>query len=131
MDRRLFMSLLLGSIASPAWAATAERWQTLPPTPPAIPEARANLARVHGITLYYSEIGQGAPVVMLHGGLANSDYFGHQVPVLARNHRVILVDSRGHGRSARSAEPFGYDLMTNDVISLLDVLGITRASVVG
>jgi pimeloyl-ACP methyl ester carboxylesterase len=71
------------------------------------------------------------PVVLLHGGLANSDYWGMQVKALAQHHRVILVDSRGHGRSTRNAQPFGYDLMADDVVALLDTLKIPRADFVG
>ncbi len=106
----------------------------LPPTP-APPIGAAGYAKVDGIRLYYLEAGSrtaaGTPVVMLHGGLANSDYFGNQVPALVRQHRVILVDSRGHGRSTRNGMPFSYDLMTDDVVALLDQLGIARVRIVG
>ena len=53
----------------------------------------------------------GSPVVLLHGGLSNSDYWGNQIKALAPHHSVIVVDSRGHGRSTRDARPYGYDLM--------------------
>ena len=70
-------------------------------------------------------------MLLLHGGLANSDYWGHQVTALAPHHMVILVDSRGHGRSTRDARPYGYDLMADDVVALLDTLHIAKADVVG
>jgi len=112
-------------------AQAEERWQTLPPTPrPAAGEV-AGTAAVNGIKLFYATIGHGPPVVLLHGGLANSDYWGNQVPALAAHHQVILVDSRGHGRSSRSAAPFGYDLMADDVVALLDHLKLQRADIVG
>jgi pimeloyl-ACP methyl ester carboxylesterase len=41
------------------------------------------------------------------------------------------MDSRGHGRSTRNAEPFGYALMASDVVGLLDHLGIPKVAVVG
>jgi pimeloyl-ACP methyl ester carboxylesterase len=75
--------------------------------------------------------GQGEPVIFLHGGLANADYWGLQIPPLARQYQVIVVDSRGHGRSTRDSRPFGYDLMADDVVALLDYLHIKRAAVVG
>jgi pimeloyl-ACP methyl ester carboxylesterase len=109
----------------------AERWQTLPPTPAPVQGTRTGYASVNGIKLFYAEVGHGPPVVMLHGGLANSDYLGNQARVLAAHHRVILLDSRGHGRSTRDARPFGYDLMSDDVIALMDKLKIGRADVVG
>ena len=44
---------------------------------------------------------------------------------------MILIDSRGHGHSSRDARPFGYDLMADDVIALMDQLGVRKASIVG
>jgi len=135
MRRRLFAVLLplavslVLAIPPPATAEVA--WRTLPPTPPPAAGVHAGHARVNGINLWYATIGQGPPVLLLHGGLANSDYWGHQVAALAPHHQVILVDSRGHGRSTRDARPYGYDLMADDVVALLDTLHIERADVVG
>ncbi len=132
------MRCIGGALAAVLWVAAAaaeERWQTLPPTPAPVPGETTGYAPVNGIKLYYAEIGQGAPsaapVILLHGGLANSDYWGNQVRALMPHHRVIVVDSRGHGRSSRTAAPFGYDLMTDDVVGLLDHLKIPRADIVG
>jgi pimeloyl-ACP methyl ester carboxylesterase len=109
----------------------AEPWQALPPTPAPVPGLRTGHAKLDGISLFYAEIGHGSPVVVLHGGLANSDYLGNQVRALARHHRIVVVDSRGHGRSTRDEQPFGYDLMTDDVVALLDMLKIKKADIVG
>lgn len=130
MDRRLFLATALFSLAGIPRAGAVERWRTLPATPSPI-KGRSARAEVNGISLFHVELGEGSPVVFLHGGLANSDYFGLQAPDIARQHRVILVDSRGHGRSTRNAQPFGYDLMTDDVVALLDHLQIPRAAIVG
>jgi pimeloyl-ACP methyl ester carboxylesterase len=70
-------------------------------------------------------------VILLHGGLANSNYWGLQVPALAEKYRVIVMDSRGHGRSSRDDKPYGYELMASDVLALMDFLKISRAAVVG
>ena len=56
---------------------------------------------------------------------------GNQVPAVAAHHTVILMDSRGHGRSTHDARPYGYDLMADDVVALMDVLKIPKADVVG
>lgn len=127
---------ILGAVASLAFAfahaqAAAPRWQTLPPTPAPVAGAQHGRADVNGIHLYYATIGRGSPVILLHGGLSNSDYFGHQVRSLMKHHQVIVVDSRGHGRSSRDAQPFGYDLMTDDVVALMDTLKLRRADLVG
>jgi len=60
------------------------------------------------ISIYYAVYGQGSPVILLHGGLANADYWGNQIKALAPYHTVIVMDSRGHGRSTRDSRPYGY-----------------------
>ncbi len=127
---RLLILWLIAVAAQPAFAAT-ERWQTLPPTPAPIATHRAGQARVNGISVHYAIYGHGSPVIFLHGGLANTDYWGNQVPAVAAHHMVILMDSRGHGRSTRDARPYGYDLMADDVVALMDRLEIPRADIVG
>lgn len=129
MPRRLFAVIALLMSFNSAFAG--ERWQTLPPTPAPVAGAQAGYAKVNGIRLYYSKLGHGSPVVLLHGGLGNADYWGLQAKALATRHTVISVDSRGHGRSTRDARPYGYDLMADDVIALLDQLQIPRADFVG
>ncbi|WP_213737084.1 alpha/beta hydrolase [Bradyrhizobium sp. dw_411] len=124
--------LLIFLLLLPLQAGHAEPlWQTLPPTPAPVPGQHIGRANVNGINLYYATIGHGSPVVLLHGGLSNSNYWGHQVRVLARRHTVIVMDSRGHGRSTRDTRPYGYDLMADDVVALLDTLHIAKADVVG
>ena len=104
---------------------------TLPVTP-VLPKAeQSGLAPVNGIRIWYAVFGVGEPVVLLHGGLGNSNYWGNQVPELARHYRVIVMDSRGHGRSTRNALPYSYDLMASDVLGLLDYLHIGKAAIVG
>lgn len=129
MPRRLFAVIALLMSFNSAFAG--ERWQSLPPTPAPVAGAQAGYAEVNGIRLYYSKVGHGSPVVLLHGGLGNADYWGFQAKALAARHTVISVDSRGHGRSTRDARPYGYDLMADDVIALLDQLKIPRADFVG
>ncbi len=105
----------------------------LPPTPTLPHPDRAATAPVNGIQLWYAVYGagHGKPVLLLHGGLANSDYWGDVVARLARTHQVIVIDSRGHGRSARDKRPLSYELMATDAVALLDVLNIDKAAVVG
>ncbi|WP_158747804.1 alpha/beta fold hydrolase [Acidisphaera sp. L21] len=127
--RRCVLSLLL--VLSAVCAQAAPPWQTLPPTPAAIPTSQIGDAPLDGIRIHYAVYGNGAPVILLHGGLANADYWGDQIPALARHHMVIVMDSRGHGRSTADARPYGYDLMTDDVIALLDLLKLPKVDVVG
>src|SRR5581483_11960098 len=107
------------------------QWLTLPPTPSLPQAAQSGTAPVNGIKIWYAVFGQGEPVILLHGGLANADYWGHQVRALQAHYQVIVMDSRGHGRSSRDAQAFGYDLMASDVLALMDHLGIKTAAIVG
>jgi pimeloyl-ACP methyl ester carboxylesterase len=117
------------------FALTAARgqpqWLTLPPTPSLPQAANSGYAPVNGIKIWYAEFGAGAPVILLHGGLANSNYWGKLVPALAQRYRVIVMDSRGHGRSSRDQKPYGYDLMASDVLALMDYLKIDKAALIG
>ncbi len=129
MSRRLLaVACLMLSFSA---AQAAERWETLPPTPTPVAGAKTGYAAVNGIKVYYTRTGHGSPVVLLHGGLSNSDYWGNQVKALAAKHTVISIDSRGHGRSSRDDKPYGYDLMADDVVAVLDSLKIPRADIVG
>jgi len=125
---RVLTALLVMAFAP--GVSAEELWRTLPPTPAPIGSHGGSI-EINGIHLFYTEIGVGPPVVLLHGGLANSDYLADQARALESSYRVILVDSRGHGRSTRDQRPFSYDLMADDVVALLDHLRIDRAAIVG
>ena len=127
--RRFLLAFIVVLASLPAFAG--ERWETLPPTPASIVTDRGGHAQVNGISIYYAVYGHGSPVIFLHGGLANTDYWGNQVGEVAAHHTVILMDSRGHGRSTRDARPYGYDLMADDVVALMDSLDIPKADIVG
>ncbi len=86
-----------------------------------MPLIAANGTALHAVTL-----GDGPPVVMIHGLMLGSlaQWYFTAAPVLARTHRVVLYDLRGHGRSAREAR--GYDLATlaDDLDGLLAALDV-------
>lgn len=130
--RRIGLTLALTVAIGVAAPARAEApWMRLPPTPTLPKAERGGLAPVDGIRLWYAVFGHGSPVILLHGGLANANYWGLQVRALAPHYEVIVLDSRGHGRSTRTEAPITYDLMASDVIALMDYLHIHRAAVVG
>jgi pimeloyl-ACP methyl ester carboxylesterase len=85
-----------------------------------------------GARIGWSAYGAGRPVVLLHGGLGHRGNWGYQVPMLVdAGYRVILIDSRGHGRSTRDARPYSYEVMASDVLAVLDTLQVRRAAFVG
>lgn len=112
--------------------ANAEpQWLKLPPTP-SLPKAEhSGYASINGVQIWYATYGHGQPVILLHGGLGNSNYWGNQVSILAQYYRVIVMDSRGHGRSSQNEMPYSYDLMASDVLGLMDFLKIKKAAIIG
>jgi len=131
MRRLLAILLMLAAVAVAQPAGAQYPWLRLPPTPTLPKPETSGIAPVNGIRLWYAEFGHGAPVILVHGGLANSNYWGLQVPVLAAHYHVIVLDSRGHGPSTRTDIPIGYDLMSSDVLALMDYLHIRKAALIG
>ncbi len=128
--RKLWIGLVAGLLVTAA-AHAEEVWQTLPTPPPMPTPVESGMAPVNDIQMYYAVYGAGEPVLLIHGGLGNADVWGFQVPALAEHYKVIVADSRGHGRSTRSDKPFGYALMADDYLALLDHLGIDKVALVG
>ncbi|MBP2446858.1 alpha/beta fold hydrolase [Rhizobium leguminosarum] len=86
----------------------------------------------NGARIWYATYGAGPPVILLHGGLGHSGNWGYQVPALLRSgRRVVLIDSRGHGRSTRDSRPYTYALMASDVLAVMDELSLEKAAFVG
>ncbi|MBD9627431.1 MULTISPECIES: alpha/beta fold hydrolase [Ensifer] len=108
-------------------AAFAEHGAT--PLPAATGEGRVER---DGARIWYATYGSGEPVILLHGGLGHSGNWGFQVPALLdTGHRVILIDSRGHGRSTRDRKPYTYELLAADVLAVMDRLDIQKAAFAG
>lgn len=91
------------------------------------------LAKVStGITLYYESHGHGEPIVFIPGtGFAGNVWIESQVQELARSHQVIVHDPRGCGRSTHAKGVYTIGLMGNDVVALLEHLGVVQAHVIG
>jgi len=129
---RLVRTLVLIVFVVLPWASLAEeRWQTLPEPAPMPKSVESGYADVNGIQMYYAVFGAGDPILLIHGGLGHADIWASQVAEMSKTHEVVVADSRGHGRSTRTAEPYGYDLMASDYLALLDHLKIDKTALVG
>ncbi|MEI9850691.1 MAG: alpha/beta hydrolase [Sphingomonas sp.] len=128
MIRSLLLAVAL-CFAGPASAQ--ELWKTLPDVPAMPAPAGSGAVENSGAKIHYATYGEGPPVILLHGGLANGEYWANQVAPLAKTRRVIVIDSRGHGRSSRDDRPYTYELMASDVLAVMDALGVPKASIVG
>jgi pimeloyl-ACP methyl ester carboxylesterase len=106
------------------------------PSAPRLPQGAVEAyAEVNGTRIWHARWSGNAPaepVLLLHGGLMNADYFGYLVPALiSRGYGVIAVDSRSQGRSPYAGGPITYEAMEQDIVGLLNHLRVQRVSLVG
>jgi len=80
-----------------------------------------------GIELHVEVAGDGPAVVLTHGVLADARMFEHQVTDLARDHRVITFDLRGHGRSDPPRGGYTIRDVAKDFMRVMDALGVRQA----
>ena len=86
------------------------------------------LARVNGADLWYELKGSGPPLVLLHAGGTDARMWDEQYPRLAERFSVLRFDARGHGRSSL---PAGSSSFVDDLIGLMDAVGLEAATLVG
>jgi len=136
---RQYSSSLLITLITLCFLATNaqanEPWTQLPPTPELPAGTVGKHLSINGADIWYAQWNtgsSGAPVLLLHGGYGNSNYFGNLIPALvSKGYRVIAMDSRGHGRSTAPNTQITYHLMAADVLSLLATLKVPKVSLVG
>lgn len=86
---------------------------------------------INGIKMYVEIYGAGKPLLMIHGNGGDMSAFAENVPYFAKKYKVILVDSRAHGKSVDSADSLSFEQMADDFAVLLDTLQEPRAYVLG
>src|SRR5947209_13782087 len=88
-------------------------------------------AEVNGVKLHYFIGGKGSPVALLHGYAQTSHMWSPLMPLLAKNHTVIVPDLRGAGGSSKPESGYDKKNMAVDIHALVSSLGFKQASVVG
>src|SRR5947208_16343767 len=96
-----------------------------------MPTNTSSTARVNGVELGYRLIGEGDPLVLLHGGFGSVEMFGANVDLLAAKRQVIGVDLQSHGRSPAADRPMRFETMADDIAELIHSLGLERAAIMG
>ena len=81
-------------------------------------------ALINGINLYYEVHGKGEPLVLIQGFAGGAQAWGLQINAFRKHFRVVVLDNRGIGRTGRSNEHYTIKTMADDVIGLMDHLGI-------
>lgn len=124
----LAMALYALPVAELGYLGAAPLQQSLLPRPD-----HAGFANVNGVKIWYGVYNPSGPdpVILLHGGLGSSVDWRNQIPALVGRHKVVVVDSRGQGRSLREGQPISYDLMMADVLAVMDRLRIAKAAIAG
>jgi len=94
-------------------------------------EAKRGYVQSGSTRLSFQELGEGPPLILLHGFPQSTYCWRHQMPALARTHRVLAFDLKGYGESDKPRG--GYDLgtMTTEMRAAVRALGYERADWVG
>lgn len=87
--------------------------------------------QANGLQIAYTEYGQGQPLVLLHGGGLTSAMWSEQIPVLAEKFRVLVPDTRGHGKTDNPDHAFSYALLAEDVMAFCRALGVEKPVLMG
>lgn len=80
---------------------------------------------------HYFEIGEGFPLILLHGNGEDAGYFVHQMEPFAKHFRVIAIDTRGHGQTPRGNAPFTIRQFAEDLLGFMDQQSIEKAHILG
>ena len=95
------------------------------------PDVKSGHVTANGVNYYYQIIGQGEPILMLHGGLGQFEMFGPVLPILSENRTLIGVDLHGHGRTQLGDRPISLVDMGDDMAVILKSLGYEQVDVLG
>jgi pimeloyl-ACP methyl ester carboxylesterase len=88
-------------------------------------------ADLGGVRLHYEELGEGQPVIFLHGLWASGRFFGKQLPYFGEGYRAIALDFRAHGGSDQTQRGHTVSTYARDLRAFMEALGIEDAVVVG
>ncbi len=91
-------------------------------------------AKIRGINMYYETYGEGQPLLIIHGNSGSIGDFEYQIPYFSKKYKVIVADSRDHGRTLDTLhmnDSLSYEMMSDDYAALLDDLHIDSSYVLG
>ena len=84
-----------------------------------------------GLRMHLAEAGEGRPIVMLHGWPQHWYLWRRVMPLLAPQARLLCPDLRGFGWTDAPGRGYDRETMAEDVLALLDELGLDRVDLVG
>lgn len=113
---------MLGACTSP---------QPPPPWFDTLDQLPLHAVTVHGHRIAYLDVGQGPPIVLIHGFSGSMWHWEHQLSALSQQHRILVPDLIGHGLSAKPDIGYTADELVRSFTGFLDALHIERAMLVG
>lgn len=90
-----------------------------------------SVIKVNDIDISYVDIGEGTPIIFLHGWSSNSDHWQKQMTTFSNTHRVVAYDFRGMGRSTGGDTSYNFSQLTDDLKRFIDKLGLDNPILVG
>jgi pimeloyl-ACP methyl ester carboxylesterase len=87
--------------------------------------------KIRGFNMYYETYGKGEPLLIIHGNGGSINHFTYQIPYFAKHYKVIVADSRAHGKSIDTQDSLSYEMMADDFNALLDALHLDSCYVIG
>ncbi len=142
----------LASLLERSYHAGRDKSETYMPAPPSVgcslliltgrvfqlerdrgKQPRDEWLTINGLNFHYRDWGGGEPGIILLHGLASTCHIWDLVaPVLAQGgHRVVAMDQRGHGASAKPDQGYDFEIVSRDLIGLIEGLGMERPLIIG
>lgn len=90
-----------------------------------------NYYAIRGFRMYCEVYGTGEPLLLIHGNGSSINAFVKQIPYFAQHYRVIVADSRGHGKSVDKRDSLSYEQMADDYAAMLTALHVDSTYVLG
>ena len=82
------------------------------------------------MNLFFRTVGDGPPLIILHGLFGSSDNWLTHAKELGKNHKIYLIDQRNHGASPH-ADEFTYEMMVQDLLLFIKQHDIIRPDIIG
>ncbi len=92
---------------------------------------KSRYVKVDDITIHYKVYGKGDPLFLLHGSMESMDDWAKQIPEFSKRFQVIAIDNRGHGRSTFTDKKMDYNLLSQDLVAVMQELKIDSANIIG
>ena len=130
---KLFLSLTINFLATVAFGQSAldQFLKDVNSTKLGRNSKAGQYADIRGFKMYYETYGSGQPLLIIHGNSGSISDFVYQVPFFSKKFKVIIADSRAHGKSIDKSDSLSFEMMTDDLNALLEHLKLDSCFVLG